>query len=133
MLMDIPAPVAVLFWTCVALVLYAYAGYPLLVALFARVFGRDESARELADAALPRLSVLVAAHNEREVIGDRVRNLLEMDYPADRLEIVIASDGSDDGTVEVVRRIDDPRVRVLDYTRRGKSAVLNAAFQELTG
>ena len=82
----------------------------------------------------PSVSLLIAAYNEEDVIEERVRNALAMDYPRDRLEIVIALDGCDDRTSAIVRRYEGEGVRLLDYTqRRGKSAVLNAAFNELEG
>src|SRR5688500_9814515 len=125
---------AIVFWVSIALVAYAYVGYLIAVAAFARLFGRTERAHELQDTALPFVSLLIAAHNEEAVIGDRIQNLLAMDYPADRFEIVVASDGSSDGTTDIVRTFEDARVRLLDYTeRRGKSAVVNAAFGQLRG
>jgi glycosyltransferase involved in cell wall biosynthesis len=80
------------------------------------------------------VSVLIAAHNEEDVIAERIANALALDYPADRLEIVVASDGSTDGTVELARQADDPRVRVLDLSRRrGKAAVLKEVIPDLQG
>ncbi len=124
----------IVLWTSVALIVYAYAAYPIVVACCARLFGRDEQPPDVADADLPFLSVLVAAHNEAAVIGARIENALQMNYPADRVEVVIASDGSDDGTGDVVRTYQDARVRLLEYhTRGGKAAVLDRAFRELRG
>jgi len=121
-------------WSSLALILYAYAGYAVLVSLCARLFGRTPESPAVADEELPFLSVLVAAYNEAAVIGERIENALRMDYPADRFEVVIASDASSDDTCEIVRRCRDPRVRLLAYeTRSGKAAVLNRAFAELRG
>src|SRR5262245_25349152 len=94
---------SIALWCSLALVVYAYAGYAIAIAICARLFGRDEQAAEIPDVNLPFLSVLIAAHNEESVIGARLENALRMEYPADRLEIVIASDGSRDGTCEIVR------------------------------
>ena len=93
----------------------------------------QRSVLPLANGDLPCISLLIAAHNEEAVIEKRILNALAMDYPAEKLEIVIASDGSDDRTAEIVRRYGD-RVRLLDFAeRRGKSATLNAAMQQLRG
>jgi cellulose synthase/poly-beta-1,6-N-acetylglucosamine synthase-like glycosyltransferase len=124
-----------LFWLCVAGVAYSYLLYPAFLYLAARLFGRSDAPPPLCpDADLPRLSLLVAAHNEETVIEGRVRNALELDYPREKLEIVIASDGSEDRTSEIVRRYADRGVRLLDFpNRRGKATVLNDAMGQLGG
>jgi cellulose synthase/poly-beta-1,6-N-acetylglucosamine synthase-like glycosyltransferase len=122
------------FWGCLALVGYVYAGYPVLVWALARCFGRRRPRPVLREEQLPTLSLLIAAHNEAAVIEERVRNALEMDYDPDKLEIVVASDGSSDATAAIVRRYSGQGVRLLDYCqRRGKAAVVNSAFSELRG
>jgi cellulose synthase/poly-beta-1,6-N-acetylglucosamine synthase-like glycosyltransferase len=135
MIMDwLPACAAILFWACLALVTYAYLGYPLLVWGLSRVFDRRVVPRGGDDVDLPTVSLLIAAYNEDAVIEDRLRNALAMDYPAEKLEIVVSSDGSTDRTTEIVRRYAGGRVRLLDYThRRGKATVLNASVPELAG
>jgi cellulose synthase/poly-beta-1,6-N-acetylglucosamine synthase-like glycosyltransferase len=130
----IPFATAIVFWACSALVFYAYLGYPLLVWALSRAFNRQSVPPGGDDADLPAVSLLIAAYNEEAVIEDRLRNALAMDYPPERLEIVVSSDGSTDRTTEIVRRYADGRVRLLDYThRRGKAAVLNASVPELKG
>ena len=122
------------FWTCVALIGYAYVLYPMVVWGLSRVFGRRSASPSMADVDLPRVSVLIAAHNEEEVIAGRIENALALDYPPDRLEIVVASDGSSDETASIVRGLAEPRVRLLTSPlRRGKAPVLNAAFRVLRG
>jgi cellulose synthase/poly-beta-1,6-N-acetylglucosamine synthase-like glycosyltransferase len=135
LLMDwIPVYATVIFWACLALVSYAYLGYPLLVWGLSRVFNRPVVPRTGTDADLPTVSLLIAAYNEEAVIEDRLRNALAMDYPPEKLEIVVSSDGSADRTTEIVRRYAGRNVRLLDYThRRGKAAVLNASVPELLG
>jgi cellulose synthase/poly-beta-1,6-N-acetylglucosamine synthase-like glycosyltransferase len=121
------------YWCCAAGVVYAYALYPPLIYLCAQLFGRTRTAPEAADADLPSCTLLISAHNEEAVIERRILNALETDYPADRLEIVIASDGSDDQTAAIIRRY-APRVRLLEYTaRRGKAATINAAMAVVRG
>jgi cellulose synthase/poly-beta-1,6-N-acetylglucosamine synthase-like glycosyltransferase len=123
---------SVVFWICVAAVAYAYVGYPTLLAVFARLFGKRQVTP--SEDALPTVTIVVAAHNEESVIEERVRNLLALDYPADRIEILIASDGSTDRTCDLVRRFVDDRIRLLDFgANRGKSAVLNDALSLARG
>lgn len=123
-----------LFWACTAGVVYTYAVYPGLIYLLARASGRRRTApSSIASAELPWISVLIAAHNEEAVIEARIRNILAMDYPSERREIVIASDGSTDRTAEIVRQFAGEGIRLLDFSRRGKAAVLNGAFPQLQG
>lgn len=123
----------VAFWLSAALVLYAYAGYPLLVFAATRC-RRGADPLPSPEDDLPKVSLLIAAHDESQVIEERIRNALALDYPAHQLEIVVASDGSTDGTNDIVRRFADPRVRLLEFSpRRGKSAVLNGAVPQLRG
>ncbi len=118
---------------CLAGVCYAYAVYPLLVLSLSRWFGRCRRAEPLPDAELPTVSLLIAAHNEEAVIEQRLRNALELDYPADKLEIVVACDGCTDATVSIVKRYLSRGVRLLDSSkRRGKATALNEAFETLT-
>jgi cellulose synthase/poly-beta-1,6-N-acetylglucosamine synthase-like glycosyltransferase len=100
----------------------------------ARWFGRQVQPPTIADEDLPTLSVLIAAYNEEAVIEERVQNALLMDYPKDKLEIVVASDGSSDATPAIVARYADRGVCLLHCPeRRGKAATLNSAVSKLTG
>lgn len=121
------------FWLSAAVVVYSYLGYPLLIWWLTR--HRQAADHGTApDESLPTASLLIAAHNESEVIEARIRNALALDYPADKLEIVVASDGSTDGTNEIVRRFLGSRVRLLEFApRRGKASVLNGALHHLRG
>lgn len=113
-----------LFWSCIALVLYAYAGYPLLVAMLARLRG----SRPRLGGECPVITVVVAAHDEERTIGARVRNLLAQDYPATRLKVVVVSDGSGDRTVDEAD-VGDPRVTVIALAGNvGKAMAINAAL-----
>ena len=113
----------VVFWASLLLLLYAYAGYPLVMRLWAQFRPRPVLRRRVE----PFVSVLVAAHDEAASIGPRLDNLLGLDYPADRLEILVGSDGSNDGTAARARACARGRpVRVFEFrTRRGKPSVLN--------
>ncbi len=116
------------FWGSLVLLAYVYFGYPLVAALRARFRPRPR----LRAPIEPFVSIVVVAHNEADRIAARIENLLALDYPVDRFEIVVASDGSTDDTVECARRYEFLGVRVRPFaTRRGKSAVLNAVVPHL--
>lgn len=121
---------SVAFWLAALMLGYTYLGYPLLAALRARFNGRPSGKQP----ATPSLSILVVAHNEAERITGRIENLLGLDYDTDRLEIVIASDGSTDDTVALADRYSDRGIRVLAFAKnRGKPAVLNEVIPQLQG
>ena len=107
----------IVFWLCVGLLAYAQVGYPLLLAALARM-KRPGSAAAPATETLPTVSLIIAAYDEGAVIAHKVGNALQLDYPRERLRIVVASDGSADGTVLEARRAgaDD----VLELERGGK-------------
>ena len=118
-----------IFWLSVALLAYAHVGYPALVAARARL--RPRPPRRGGE---PMVSVVIVAHDEATRIGARIQNLLALDYPADRLELVVASDGSSDGTPECARAWEPDGVTVVAFeTRRGKPAVLNDVVPKAGG
>src|SRR5580692_10128846 len=109
-----------LFWISVAFPLYVYIGFPLLLWLLQTLVRRAP----LKQPIEPSVSLLVAAYNEAAVIADKIRNSLALDYPAEKLEVVIASDGSKDATAEIVRSFsaaEPGRIRLFDFSKnRGK-------------
>jgi cellulose synthase/poly-beta-1,6-N-acetylglucosamine synthase-like glycosyltransferase len=114
-----------------ALVLaYAFAGYPILVAALARL-----RPRAFAPAPIePRLSLVIAAYNEEAVIEKKLENTLALDYPKDRLEIVVASDGSTDDTHAIVARFAERGVRLfVPEAHLGKTGTANAVAPTLSG
>jgi cellulose synthase/poly-beta-1,6-N-acetylglucosamine synthase-like glycosyltransferase len=123
--------VKIVFWASLGLLLWTHVGYPLAAALAARIARR----RVASSAIEPSVSVIVAAHNEADVIERRVLNLLELDYPADRIEVVVASDASTDGTDEVVERLAeaDQRVKLVRCPRGGKVVAQNRGVAESSG
>jgi cellulose synthase/poly-beta-1,6-N-acetylglucosamine synthase-like glycosyltransferase len=122
-----------LFWIFALLVGYAYFGYPLAIWFLGRFFGRALQPPRCPQQ-MPRVSLLIAAHNEEAEIEQSIQTALQLEYPANLLEIVIASDGSTDATAAIVRRYAGQGVRLLDYPeRRGKAAVLNSAIREVAG
>jgi cellulose synthase/poly-beta-1,6-N-acetylglucosamine synthase-like glycosyltransferase len=121
----------VLFWGSIALLVYTHAGYPLVLWLLARVRrGRRSSVVSRQDE-LPRVSLIVAAYDEEDVIARKVENALGLDYPRDRLEIVVASDGSSDATVERAREAGADVV--LDLPRGGKIRAQDQAVERASG
>jgi cellulose synthase/poly-beta-1,6-N-acetylglucosamine synthase-like glycosyltransferase len=122
--------VAIAFWASVALLVYAHAGYPVLLWLLTRLCGLEDLPRE-ATQPLPGVSLIVAAHDEEAVIERKVLEALTLDYPRDRLEVIVASDGSTDRTVELARAAGADLV--LDLPRGGKVAALNAAVERARG
>ncbi len=120
----------VLFWLCVAGLAYVYVGYPVLIVLLAKLFPRP--VRKGAFSA--RVSVLIAAHNEENVIAAKLRNLLSLDGADMICEVLVGSDGSTDKTGETARSVLDHRVRVMEFPqRRGKGAVLNDLMERASG
>ena len=118
-----------LFWGSAGLLLYTYVGFPALVLLRGALARRPYLTADVT----PDVTVVVAVHNEAEVIGEKIDNLLALDYPPEGLAIVIASDGSDDGTDEIVRARSGRRLRLLSLPRAGKARALNAAVTEAGG
>jgi cellulose synthase/poly-beta-1,6-N-acetylglucosamine synthase-like glycosyltransferase len=119
----------ILFWLCVGLLVYAQIGYPLVLVALAR--RRRAPAAEPAAALTPTVSLIVAAHDEEAVIARKVANALALDYPRDRLEVVVASDGSSDGTVRAARRAGADLV--LDLERGGKIRAQDAGVARSRG
>jgi glycosyltransferase involved in cell wall biosynthesis len=118
------------FWSCLFALAYAHVGYPLLIHLWA--WRRPRPFRTGTDE--PSVTLVVAAHNEAGEIDGRLENLLSLDYPRDRLEIVVGSDGSDDGTAERARAHERVGLRVVEFaSRRGKPSVLNALVEAARG
>ena len=112
------------FWAASALVAYTYAGYPLLLALWARMVPRPVRRA----AITPKVAVIVVAHNEEHRIAAKIETILAQDYPAAALRVLIASDGSTDGTLARIEPWRGDRVEAIGWPdRRGKAACLNDA------
>ena len=123
-----------LFWFSLGLVIYVWAGYPLLVFVLASLFSRTRSfPKPLGD---PFISIIIPVHNEEQKIAPKLGDCLELLYPHDRMEVLVVSDGSTDRTEEIVRRFEarDSRIRWLQSDRRvGKSGVQNLAARHAHG
>ena len=118
----------ILFWLSLGALLWTHVVYPLAAPALARVRTR----RVRKEAIEPHVTVIVAAYNEEPVIERRLENLLALDYPADKLEVVVTSDASTDRTHELVERFGD-RVRLIVNPRGGKVAAQNRAVRETGG
>ena len=119
-----------LFWIALLFVTYTYVGYPLVVWLLARARGPEPSPNEtLTD--WPAVTVVIAVHNEQARVLTKIANLIDLDYPADRLQWIFVSDGSTDATNDLLR--EQARGRLIAYPQRqGKPHALNTALREVT-
>jgi cellulose synthase/poly-beta-1,6-N-acetylglucosamine synthase-like glycosyltransferase len=121
-------------WTSAAFIVYAYMGYPVLLWIVQFAFRKPVRKAPIE----PSVSLLISAYNEARVIASKVRNSLALDYPAEHLEIVVASDGSTDDTAHIVRSLAQKegqgRVRLMEFPEnRGKIVALNDAVPNLRG
>src|SRR5688500_16198719 len=115
----------IIFWCAAVFLLYTHAGYPLLLWIRVRFNTAKDSAVAGGPAVEPMVSILVVAYNEAARIEARLDNLLALDYPRERLEIILASDGSSDDTAARVQRYIASGLKFIAYDgRRGKISVL---------
>src|SRR5438132_4648550 len=121
---------AILFWISILAVFHTYVLYPLLLVVLDgvdqargawRYIGGSERRRPPAQLGLPHVSLLIAAYNEASCIGQRIENLLAQDYPADKLEILVGSDGSNDATEGIVQHYASRGVKLSRGERTGKA------------
>jgi cellulose synthase/poly-beta-1,6-N-acetylglucosamine synthase-like glycosyltransferase len=120
--------IGIVFWVAVALVAYTYAGYPLMLALVSRL-RRPPTRSDFT----PSLTLIIAAYDEEAVLEGKLRETLGLDYPADRLQVIVAADGSTDGTADIARSF-APRVELVHRPERaGKMAAINRAMEHARG
>jgi cellulose synthase/poly-beta-1,6-N-acetylglucosamine synthase-like glycosyltransferase len=117
----------VAFWVSLALLAWTHVLYPIFAALLARVAPRAVRKGEI----VPTVAMIIAAYNEETVIARRIENLLALDYPSDKLQIVVTSDASSDRTEEIAAAY--PGVKVISNPRGGKVAAQDRAVRETTG
>lgn len=118
-----------LFWGALSLIVYTYIGFPIILVLRALI--RPRAIKRGAE--LPKVSMIVAAYNEASVIIQKLDNTFALDYPRTHLEVVVASDGSDDGTDALVANYQAAGLRLLSLPRQGKNLTLNAAVAAANG
>ncbi len=112
----------ILFWISLFLLSFPYIQYPLLLCIISLFVRR----RFVPGDIKPTVSIIIAAHNEEKHVEHKIRDVLGLDYPRERMEVLIGSDGSTDRTVEIALRFESKRVRILAFPeQRGKTAVQN--------
>jgi len=130
-----------IFWLAVFFVFYAFLGYPLLLWAIAFVlpnrankqYGLDHYGNAIT-SDLPRVTLIISVYNEENVIEEKLQNALQLDYPKDRMELLVVSDASSDRTDDKVRNFASQGVRWLRQdTRSGKTAALNMALPQASG
>jgi biofilm PGA synthesis N-glycosyltransferase PgaC len=126
----VPQAGVMIFWLSLALLVYVYFGYPLVASLRAALQSKPRHQAPIE----PHVSIILSAHNEGARLAARIDNLLALDYPKDRLEILVGSDGSSDDTVERAREYEKQGVKVRPFPeRRGKAALINALVPVVGG
>lgn len=121
-----PSLIVSLFWSAVAIITYAYLGYPMMTYLRSRMRPRLWKQAEI----YPSISIIMPVHNGARLLHDKIIHLLTSDYPPDRVEVIVVSDGSDDGTNQLLAKISDPRlISLVCPEHRGKASALNHAIR----
>ena len=119
-----------LFWISVFMIFYVYIGYPIVVVLLSFFISKNVKKK----AWEPFVTIIIAAYNESEHIQKTIQNKLDLDYPMDKLEIIVVSDASDDGTDELVTEYNEANVRLIRQDpRAGKTSALNLAVPHVKG
>ena len=122
--------IEIVFWIAVSAVGYTYLGYPLLVYFVSLIFPRKVSKKEFE----PKVTILITAYNEEGAIASKIQNTFLIDYPKEKLEILVASDGSSDRTDEIVKEFSTSGVRLFHQPgRKGKTFTQNKAVELATG
>ncbi|MDQ4120862.1 MAG: glycosyltransferase family 2 protein [Acidobacteriota bacterium] len=120
----------IVFYTSAAALVYAYAGYPLLVWIYSRLRPKPVFQNDIE----PTVSFVITAYNEEKDLARKLENTLTLDYPKEKLEIIVASDGSTDRTDEIVKEFAERGVRLLRVEgRKGKTVSQNQAVESATG
>jgi len=119
---------SLIFWFSTICICYTFIGYPLILSILATMPAKSIDKKEI----YPSVSLVIPAYNEEEIIEDKIKNSLSLDYPKDKLHIIIASDGSDDQTNEIINKHIDKGIKFYNYSpRRGKINVLNRVMQQI--
>ena len=119
-----------LFWFFSSVIIFTYFGYPLLLIIIS-VFRKNQAQKA---NFFPTVSIIIAVHNEEKVLKRRIENLLNLQYPKQKIEIIIASDGSTDRTNEIAKSYSNKGVTlVVSESQKGKSAIQNMAVSQTKG
>ena len=121
------------YWVLLFLLVHCYVLFPVTLPFVSEIFKRKGSKAEGGEE-LPKVSILISAYNEEAVIERKIQNLLELDYPKEKLEILIGDDGSADRTAEIVERYKDQGITLVKAPQNaGKAAMLNRLHKHATG
>jgi glycosyltransferase involved in cell wall biosynthesis len=123
--------VEISFWVCLALIAYPYAIYPALLIGFNRLTARRPPAP--VEGALPTVSIILPVHNEGRRVAAKIRNLVALDYPPEKMQLLVIGDGCTDDSLEQAAQAAPGRVQTHALERAGKAAALNAALKVATG
>src|SRR5690349_19990364 len=115
------------FWICLVIILYTYAGYPLLLQVLVLFKGLFSKNRKHNNIYIP-VTLVVAAYNEEDIIEQKINNCLALDYPRDFIRFVFVTDGSNDHTPTIIKKYPDI-THYHENERRGKLAAVNRAMQ----
>ena len=120
------------FFSSIFLICYTYLFYPLILKFYQDLGRRDVKAEKF-DSYLPYVTMVVTAYNEEKIIEEKLKNILDLDYPKDKMNVIIASDGSNDHTNEIVKRYESKSLKLIEYPRMGKVNVLNKTVTLVSG
>lgn len=116
------------FWISLSVIFYTYIGYPVLVYLLSLIFRKPVKKVQ----NYPAVSILISAYNEEKFIEEKIESILELDYPQDKIEVLIGSDGSNDKTDEIVSKLVNDRISLFRFQlREGKPSVLNSLAEQV--
>lgn len=119
----------ILFWISSFMIFYVYIGYPCIAYLIS-LFVRNSSKKAFIE---PAVSIIISAYNEEKVISEKIQNTLELDYPKEKLEIIVASDGSSDNTDSIVKTFEEHGVKLYRFERMGKTGIQNESVKLAKG
>jgi len=121
-----------IFFSSILLTCYTYLFYPLILKFLSGFKRRDVKTKKL-DSYIPYVTMVVAAYNEEKVIEEKLKNILGLNYPKNKMVAIIASDGSNDRTNEIVKRYESKNLKLMEYPRLGKVKVLNKTVPLASG
>ncbi len=120
-----------IFWICFLLIFYSLFGYFVLLRIVSEFIKRE---RIVDNKYIPFVSMILSVHNEENIIEAKIKNFLEIDYPENKMQLLIGSDNSNDRTEEIIKRYENQRIKLFSFKERmGKSAVLNGIISKSSG
>lgn len=122
--------ISVIFWIGILVVGYTYVGYGIIIYIFSKLKKRTNVLNSTPDEQLPLVTLLVAAYNEADIIREKIKNTLDLDYPKNKLEIFFVTDGSTDQTPEIVKEY--PAIQLFhSFERKGKIHAVNRVMKSV--